>query len=43
LTNETQNFSSWRSDRKQLLDDYLLQKFGDRKEVYEAMLKEIGS
>lgn len=37
LTNETQNFSSWRSDRKQLLDDYLTQKFGDRKEVYEAM------
>lgn len=42
LTNETQNFSSWRGDRRQLLDDYLTQKFGDRKEVYEAMLKEIG-
>ena len=41
LTNETQNFSSWRSDRKQLLDDYLLQKFGDRKEQYESMLREI--
>jgi DNA repair exonuclease SbcCD nuclease subunit len=42
LTNETQNFSDWRGDRKQLLDDYLTQKFGDRKAVYEAMLKEVG-
>jgi hypothetical protein len=42
LTNETQNFADWRGDRRQLLDDYLNQKFGDRKAVYEAMIKEVG-
>lgn len=42
LIDQSQNFSSWRGDRKILLDDYLTQKFGDRKEKYEDMLKEIG-
>lgn len=42
LIDETQNFSSWRGDRKQLLDDYLTQKFGDRKSIYEEMLREVG-
>lgn len=42
LTQATQNFSSWRGDRKQLLDDYLVQKFGDRKGQYDQMLKKLG-
>lgn len=42
LISSHQNFSSGRSDRKILLDDYLQQKFGDQTEKYKDVLKELG-
>ena len=41
LINENQNFSSGRSDRKILLDNYLEKKFWDNKQLYLDTLKEL--
>lgn len=41
LINENQNFSSGRSDRKILLDNYLEKKFWNNKQLYIDILKEL--
>jgi hypothetical protein len=41
LAGADKNFTSWRSDRKILLDEYLERKFGERKQLYVDMLREL--